>query len=148
MQSFPAPPSHTFASIHRFFMHLLHACAAFAPQQFKSHSALTPLTLVLVPCYPARIARRVLASALHLNISPQIALSTVAAAASLLCVLQWKRLDALNRDSVRSCKSSAELACNYRMHSAFIVFTASAFAFVSMAKLLVLDHPHHNMPLN
>ena len=161
-------------------IHLPHARAALAPQQFKVHPALAPLTLVLAHWYPARIARRVLASASHLNISPQIALSAVAAAAALVRFLQWKRLDASNRDSVwrfygvftcasfvgnvcgvaawsfylaaaifyidalslgaadRS-KSSAELASNYRMHSAFIVFKVLAFVFVSMAKLLVLD---------
>jgi len=63
MQHFHAPLSRTFASIDRFFMHSFLACAALAPQHFQSHSALTPLTLVLAPCYPARIARRVLASA-------------------------------------------------------------------------------------
>ena len=66
MQKFHALLSHTFASIDHFYVQL-----------------------VLAAWHPVRIARRVLASALKLNISPQIALSAVAAATTLLHFLQY-----------------------------------------------------------
>ena len=47
-----------------------------------------------------RIAGRALASALQLNPSPHIALSAVAAAATLLRFLQWKRLGASHLEAV------------------------------------------------
>ena len=106
----------------------------------------------------------------------------MAAAAALVRFVQWKRLDALDRDAIWrlygvftlaafvgsvcgsvtwslvlaadvlyidalrlgakdpvKSKSSAELGVSYTLIAAYIVFKSLAFAFVSGAKLLVLD---------